>query len=71
MKTFICEPKSCWRPCGDGSATMHTYLIYMGVQTNRAVHADGNNYAFCDGHAKWMMMPDFGMFTECSEDDVT
>ena len=63
-------PKSCWTPCTNGSATMHTYLSLL-QGPDREVHNDGNNYAFCDGHAKWMQMPDFGMFTECSEDDVT
>jgi len=37
---------------------------------NKQVHNEGNNYSFCDGHAKWMRAPDMGMLTICSEDDL-
>jgi prepilin-type N-terminal cleavage/methylation domain-containing protein/prepilin-type processing-associated H-X9-DG protein len=68
-------PKRCWTTAcaNDGTHSMHSYLNYLGPApgSERVVHNEGNNFAFCDGHAKWMQMPDFGMFTTCAEDDVT
>jgi prepilin-type processing-associated H-X9-DG protein len=32
-------------------------------------HNDGDNYAFWDGHAKWLKQPDVGMFTKAGSDD--
>lgn len=48
----------------------HPYIAAELANPNSQVHNDGNNYAFCDGHAKWMKAPDFGMWTICSEDDL-
>ncbi len=48
----------------------HAYVEQRLLDPNKAVHNEGNNYAFCDGHAKWMKAPDYGMWTICSEDDL-
>ena len=47
-------------------ARVNATLINPSLQT----HNDGNNYAFWDGHAKWMKQPDFGMWTVCASDDM-
>ena len=51
-------------------AGCHTYIELALNDPTMQVHNDGNNYAFCDGHAKWMKAPDFGMWTMCAEDDL-
>ncbi|MFQ5808772.1 MAG: tetratricopeptide repeat protein [Armatimonadota bacterium] len=37
---------------------------------DKHVHNAGSNYAFHDGHAKWMRQPDVGMFTVSREDNL-
>jgi prepilin-type processing-associated H-X9-DG protein len=51
-------------------AGLHAYL--EAIQNDHAwqTHNDGNNFNFCDGHAKWLRWPDFGMYTLCAEDDI-
>ncbi|GAH44870.1 unnamed protein product, partial [marine sediment metagenome] len=48
---------------------MHTYQAPY-QDPGRQVHNDGNNFAFADGHAKWMKYPDIGMWSRCAEDDM-
>jgi len=62
-------PKTCWSACGDAGGSAHSYVAEFCADRQLQVHNDGNNYAFVDGHAKWMKEPDFGMWTRCDEDD--
>ncbi len=48
----------------------HAYVEACNNDPKKQTHNDGNNYAFCDGHAKWMKAPDYGMWTMCAEDDL-
>jgi len=63
------SPKSCWSDCSDAGG-LHAYQRYY-QDPNTQVHNDGNNFAFADGHAKWMKYPDIGMWSRCAEDDLT
>lgn len=48
----------------------HAYVEWTLNNPELQTHNDGNNYAFHDGHAKWMRAPDYGMWTMCDEDDL-
>jgi prepilin-type N-terminal cleavage/methylation domain-containing protein len=53
-------------------ASFHSYWRnqYAGPgNASKHPHNDGDNYAFHDGHAKWLREPDIGMFTRCASDD--
>ena len=64
-------PYGCNDGCTSAGESFHTYVEprLMNVPT-RQVHNNGNNYGFCDGHAKWMAWPEIGMWTVCAQDDV-
>ena len=56
--------------CGAGACMDAHGMVNATLQSpNLQTHNDGNNYAFWDGHAKWMKAPDFGMWTLCASDD--
>ena len=63
-----CNVSSCGAAGGE---TVHPRIEATQNNPARAVHNDGNNYAFWDGHAKWMKAPDFGLWTICAADDRT
>jgi prepilin-type N-terminal cleavage/methylation domain-containing protein len=53
-------------------ATFHSYWANQFAGPGNAwkhPHNDGDNYAFHDGHAKWLREPDVGMLTRCTSDD--
>jgi len=55
----------------DAGGSNHSYGSYgLLAQPDWQIHNDGCNYAFCDGHAKWMREADIGMWTACREDDL-
>ncbi len=54
----------------DAGESGHAYVEWTLNNPDLQTHNDGNNYSFCDGHAKWMRAPDYGMWTMCSEDDL-
>jgi len=56
--------------CGSVGQSGHTYCLGPLSRSDYQVHNEGCNYAFCDGHAKWMKAPDWGMWTLCAEDDI-
>jgi prepilin-type N-terminal cleavage/methylation domain-containing protein/prepilin-type processing-associated H-X9-DG protein len=45
------------------SSTPQTYAEYCQNPANGPRHNDGRNYAFVDGHCKWLKAPLPGMFT--------
>ncbi len=53
----------------DNPVGCHAYLESAFNNPALQTHNDGNNYSFCDGHAKWMRTPEYGMLTICAEDD--
>lgn len=53
----------------DAGESGHAYVERTLANPDLQTHNNGNNYAFCDGHAKWMSAPDYGMWTMCEEDD--
>ena len=64
-------PWVCNDGCTSAGESFHTYVEpRLMNDPPHQVHNNGNNYAFCDGHAKWMAWPDIGMWTICAEDDV-
>ncbi len=64
-------PKTCWSTCSNSGDSLckHSYQAPY-QEEGRQVHNDGNNFAFADGHAKWMKYPDIGMWSCCREDDL-
>jgi len=60
----------CNADCQSAADSFHTYVERNLYQEDNQIHNDGCNYAFCDGHAKWMKEPDIGMWTACREDDL-
>jgi len=63
------EPAGVGSSAAGGGATAHGVINQVCNNPARAVHNDGNNYSFWDGHAKWMKTPEFGMWTLCASDD--
>jgi len=49
------------------ASTGQTYSDYIVNNTASARHNDGRNYAFADGHAKWLKAPTASMFTNASD----
>jgi prepilin-type N-terminal cleavage/methylation domain-containing protein/prepilin-type processing-associated H-X9-DG protein len=64
-------PHCCNTDCMTSGDSFHTYVRANLYAPQRQVHNEGCNYAFCDGHAKWMREPGIDMWTPCSEDDVS
>ena len=64
-------PFNCDDTCRSAGGSFHTYVLPK-IADNPAymMHNEGNNFAFCDGHAKWLKMPDIGMWTICAEDNT-
>ncbi len=53
-------------------ASFHQYWASQYAGPNNAwkhPHNGGDNYIFNDGHAKWLLTPDVGIFTRCATDD--
>jgi prepilin-type N-terminal cleavage/methylation domain-containing protein/prepilin-type processing-associated H-X9-DG protein len=70
--TGVGQPNQCSGACRNAGDDFHTYAEpQYATNPARQIHNEGNNYAFCDGHAKWIKLPDFGNWSLCSEDDVT
>ena len=65
----VSMPYTCNNPCSSAGGSFHTYCEPKLNVPSRKVHNDGNNYSFCDGHAKWISWPDIGLWTECGEDN--
>ncbi|MGD8238136.1 MAG: DUF1559 domain-containing protein [Armatimonadota bacterium] len=61
------------QPLNPHVGTWHWYWqTYLAGPQNehKHVHNGGDNFAFCDGHAKWLREPDIGMLTRCASDDM-
>ncbi len=54
----------------DHDSGVHTFYEYYSTQAAYQVHFDGNNFAFCDGHVKWLKRADAGLWTIDSCDDL-
>ena len=53
----------------DHDSGLHTYYQARAQNPAYQVHNGGNNYAFIDGHVKFMAAPNDGMWTVGSNDD--
>jgi len=53
----------------DHDRGVHTFYEARSRDPNYARHNDGNNYAFLDGHAKWLKETKAGQWTPCMSDD--
>ena len=53
----------------DHDGGLHTFYQARAANPTYQVHNGGNNYAFMDGHAKFLKMPDDGMWTPSADDD--
>ncbi len=49
---------------------VHTYAEARSRDPNRLDHNDGANYAFMDGHTKWLKSTDAGQWTPSADDDI-
>ncbi|MFQ5811247.1 MAG: hypothetical protein ACE5JM_16640 [Armatimonadota bacterium] len=65
---LLIELKSADRDGWSGQS-WHTYWTRYYERPTAHVHNDGDNYAFYDGHAKWLLRPDIGLFTICETDN--
>ena len=53
--------------------TWHVYwqTYYTGEpNAYKHTHNDGDNFAFVDGHCRWMRDPDIGLWTCCTQDNI-
>ncbi len=48
---------------------VHTGAVAYSVNPSYQIHNGGNNYAFLDGHAKWLKETTAGQWTPCMSDD--